>query len=82
VGINVWAGVKAPPPPPSAVGLLGFTLVVPEEDALDQIGRRANSRSLPFKKRGGILFIKDPSANPIRIVIERRFSFEELVPPE
>lgn len=39
IGLNIWAGRGAPPPPPQAVGLRAFSVVLPAESALES--RRA-----------------------------------------
>ena len=36
IGLNTWQGVGAPPPPPGAVGLEDFTVVLPEEAAFEE----------------------------------------------
>ncbi len=41
VGTNIWQGRGAPPPPPEAVGLAYFTLVVPDEAAVAAVAQRA-----------------------------------------
>lgn len=40
LGLNVWAGVGAPPPPEDAAGLLAFTLAIPGAAALDEVVAR------------------------------------------
>lgn len=40
LGVNVWAGAGAPPPPSDAVGLLSFGLVLPNEEAWQVLHRR------------------------------------------
>jgi catechol 2,3-dioxygenase len=37
IGLNIWAGVGAPPPPPDVVGLYAFTLELPDEAALQAL---------------------------------------------
>jgi catechol 2,3-dioxygenase len=34
VGLNTWAGVGAPPPPPGALGLRHYVVTLPDEAAL------------------------------------------------
>lgn len=78
VGTNIWAGRGAPPPPPDAVGLRAFRLVVPDEAAWEGIRARATAAGLPVRERGGVLFLQDPSANPVRVAVGDRFAPEEL----
>ena len=35
LGLNTWAGAGAPAPPPGARGLRSFTIVLPDEAALE-----------------------------------------------
>jgi len=78
VGTNTWAGRGAPPPPPDAVGLRAFTLVVPDEAAWEGIRARAVAAGLPVREEAGVLFLQDPSANPLRVTVEGRFAPAEL----
>lgn len=78
VGTNIWAGRGAPPPPPDAVGLLAFTLVVPDEAAWAGVRDRARAAGVLLRERPGVLWLRDPSMNPLRVTVEGRFSGEEL----
>ncbi len=49
LGMNVWAGVGAPPPPPDSVGLRYFTLLLPDEAEVEQLGARLQAQSVPFQ---------------------------------
>lgn len=79
VGTNVWAGRGAPPPPVDAVGLRAFALVVPDEAAWAGIRARALAAGLPVREGPGVLFLRDPSANRLQVVLEDRFVPEEGV---
>ncbi len=79
VGTNIWAGRGAPPPPADAVGLRAFTLVVPDEAAWAGIRARALAAGLSVREGPGVLFLRDPSANPLQVVLEDRFILEEGV---
>jgi catechol 2,3-dioxygenase len=37
IGLNIWAGVDAPLPPPDAVGLSSYALQLPDDSALDAL---------------------------------------------
>lgn len=41
IGVNVWAGRGAPPPPDDAVGLISFSVEVPDRMTVEQIRARA-----------------------------------------
>ncbi len=40
IGVNVWAGRGAPPPPPEAAGLLGVGIYVPDQKTIETLARR------------------------------------------
>ena len=67
VGLNVWAGVGAPPPPPDQAALRRATLEVDGEDALDRVeARLADSGHEPVRDEGRVL-VNDPSRNPLEL---------------
>ena len=43
LGLNVWAGEGAPPPPPGAAGLAGFTIQLPTAADLKAVLDRARA---------------------------------------
>ncbi len=49
IGINVWAGRGAPPPPPDAVGLLRTGIYVPTAKAMTVLENRFAENKLPFE---------------------------------
>ncbi|MEJ2679698.1 MAG: VOC family protein, partial [Gemmatimonadota bacterium] len=67
VGLNVWAGAGAPPPPENAVGLLDFAVVVPEEDARAAVVERARRDGRPVQDDGGVARITSPDTLPVLI---------------
>lgn len=69
IGLNTWAGVGAPPPPDNAVGLNWFTIVFPDQDALQATAVRLQSADIPYEKRGDGLFLRDPANNGILLSI-------------
>lgn len=65
IGTNIWQGEGAPPPPPDATGLRYFTIILPDQSALDEVVarvRQADITTEPFEN--GVLF-HDPSHNGI-----------------
>jgi catechol 2,3-dioxygenase len=46
LGINTWAGAGAPPPPPEAVGLLSFSLQIPDGAAWRAVLARMAARGM------------------------------------
>jgi catechol 2,3-dioxygenase len=68
IGLNTWAGVGAPPPPPNAVGLQYYTIVIPNKTELETILTRLRiSGSLVEQHNEGWL-VQDPSKNGILLV--------------
>jgi len=63
IGLNTWAGVGAPPPPPGAIGLRHFVVRVPDERALGRLVARITAAGIPIEDHAGGLLIRDPSAN-------------------
>ncbi len=71
LGFNTWAGQNAPPPPPDAVGLRYFTIVLPHADALTAEVKQLESAGIDFKEKNGIVFLRDPSGNGLVLTTHR-----------
>jgi catechol 2,3-dioxygenase len=69
VGANTWAGEGAPPPPPGALGLRWFEVVVPSRDELSAIERRLGDAGYGLGEDDGALEVADPSANRVRLSV-------------
>lgn len=65
IGLNTWAGVGAPPPPPGAIGLKHFTVVLPDADALASVEKRVKASGIEPEAIEGGLLIRDPAKNAI-----------------
>lgn len=65
LGLNTWAGVGAPPPPPDAARLLDFELILPDADALAQTVARLEQASLTIAAAGAGWRLADPSMNQV-----------------
>ena len=65
IGLNTWAGVGAPPPPPGAVGLRHFVVSLPDEAALAAVAERLITAGVTPEPREGGLLIHDPAKNAI-----------------
>lgn len=65
LGLNTWAGVNAPPPPPDAVGLRYFTVNLPDAKALAAVVERIEQAGVAFKEKEGIVFLRDPAQNGV-----------------
>jgi catechol 2,3-dioxygenase len=64
VGLNTWAGEGAPAPPPGARGLRSYTIVLPDEAALQRTLAAAGDSGIePGEDEDGRTFVADPSGN-------------------
>ena len=70
VGLNTWAGVGAPPPPPEAAQLRWYQLRLPDAAALLTIIQRAQAYNWPVQSQGSGFFIQDPAQNTIMLTVQ------------
>ncbi|HEX9013681.1 MAG TPA: hypothetical protein VF813_09205, partial [Anaerolineaceae bacterium] len=75
VGINIWAGRGIPQPPPGAVGLVAFSLELPDkgswQQAVDRVrGSGAELAALASPETGEFGLVKDP--NGISVALTSR----------
>lgn len=71
LGLNTWAGVNAPPPPPDAVGLRYFTINLPDAAALTAEVERIEGAGVAFREKDGIVFLRDPAQNGVVLSVGR-----------
>ena len=64
VGLNTWAGVGAPSPPPDARGLVRFEVVLPDEADVAEAAQRLSRMGATERVVGGVL-AADPSGNAV-----------------
>lgn len=75
LGLNVWAGQGAPPPPPEAVGLLAFSLSLRDEDTWQILRDRVQASGIRIDRPGngasesGFL-VRDPAGNGVELQFE------------
>jgi catechol 2,3-dioxygenase len=67
LGVNTWTGVGAPPPPEDALGMRWYEILLPNQDDLDQLVLRLIQNDVRFDERERDIFLRDPSANGIRL---------------
>jgi catechol 2,3-dioxygenase len=65
LGLNTWAGVGAPPPPPDAAGLRYFAVVLPDAAALEQVAARTRAAGIAAEQTDNGLLLRDPSQNGV-----------------
>jgi catechol 2,3-dioxygenase len=71
IGTNVWQGVGAPPPPAAAIGLRHFTVVLPNEAALQRVLDRVKSEEVSVEQTENGVLIHDPSQNGVLLTTEK-----------
>lgn len=69
IAVNVWNGVDAPPTPPNMVGLEHFTIVLPDEDKLEEVKLNLQAIDASFHESQGEINTTDPAGNRIKLVI-------------
>lgn len=69
IGLNVWQGVGAPPPPANAVGLRYFTVSLPDQKALDEVTARIAAAGIPANQTEHGLLVQDPSQNGVMLTL-------------
>jgi catechol 2,3-dioxygenase len=69
IGFNTWMGEGAPPPPPDALGLRYFTVVLPDESELESaMGRLERAGVAAERSEQGVL-VRDPSQNGVMLTV-------------
>lgn len=63
IGMNIWAGVGAPPPPENATGLRWFEILLPNAAELEAIQSRLQAAGVSGEVQEGGLLVRDPSQN-------------------
>ena len=65
IGMNTWAGVNAPPPPADAVGLRWYEVLLPNQDALEQVKGWLVETAVSFTPTSDGILLRDPAQNGI-----------------
>jgi catechol 2,3-dioxygenase len=74
IGLNTWLGEGAPPPPPDALGLRHFTIVLPSREELDKIAQRVREAGVESEQTAGGMLIRDPFRNGILLSTSEKMS--------
>lgn len=68
IGLNIWAGRGAPPPPANAVGLESFQVAIPDTESRQTLVERLQQAGIPLARLAdGSLRLQDPDGNPIEV---------------
>jgi catechol 2,3-dioxygenase len=65
IGTNVWQGVGAPPPPPDAIGLRYFTVILPDGETLQQVVERVRQAGIAMTETDHGVLLHDPAQNGV-----------------
>jgi catechol 2,3-dioxygenase len=65
IGFNTWVGEGAPPPPPGALGLRYFTIVLPDPAELKRVVERLQDAGVVIEKSEQGFSVQDPSKNTV-----------------
>ena len=65
IGLNTWAGVGAPPPPPGAIGLDHFDVVLPDQAPVAASIERVRASGIPADPYADGLLVRDPAGNAL-----------------
>jgi len=65
LGLNTWAGVGAPPPPPDAAGLRHFAVRLPDTATLHAVQERLQEAGIATESHASGLLAADPSGNRV-----------------
>jgi len=71
IGLNTWAGVGAPPPPPGSIGLDHFEVLLPSDAAVHDVRDRLRAAAIPIEDASDGFIVRDPARNAIRITSPR-----------
>lgn len=74
IGLNIWAGKGAPPPPPNAVGLLSFSISIPDLDALQILKERLRAADFSIEDKSAsvnqtTILTRDQDGNGVQIIV-------------
>lgn len=69
IGLNTWAGVGAPPPPPGTVGLRCFTILLPDEPARGEVVQRLEFAGVSVSKEDDAISVQAPSQNSLLLKV-------------
>ena len=61
LGLNTWHSAGSSPPPPGAIGLRHYEVVLPSSEALDAIVARMRRAGVPVAEHADGVMVRDPS---------------------
>lgn len=74
IGLNIWNGAGAPPPPAGAQGLRSFTVYQPTVQALNVLRQRLAAEQIATEDREHGFLVRDPAKNGILFELDPQSS--------
>ncbi len=65
LGLNIWNGAGAPPPPPDAIGLRYYGIVLPDLAELQKVAGRVQAAGIAAEEMEQGFLLRDPSQNGV-----------------
>ena len=69
IAFNIWSGINATQAPAGSSGLRWFTIVVPDENTLDEVRSRLTHHHYEFAEIPDGIESRDPSGNLVKVVL-------------
>ncbi|MCZ2127634.1 MAG: VOC family protein [Anaerolineales bacterium] len=73
IGLNIWQGRNAPPPPSDAVGLRCLTIAYPNLSARAEVVARVEAAGIPYNQTDEGILLQDPSQNGVLLRVANNF---------
>jgi catechol 2,3-dioxygenase len=70
IGFNTWVGEGAPPPPPEALGLRYFTVVLPNTTELESVVGRVRQAGIATMQTEDGRLVRDPSQSGVLLTAQ------------
>ncbi|MFZ4454100.1 VOC family protein [Salibacterium aidingense] len=68
IGLNIWAGKDAPPPPEHAAGLKEYTVLLPDVQTLANVRHRLEQEGISYQQEKASIVSRDPSGNQVQLL--------------
>jgi catechol 2,3-dioxygenase len=65
LGLNIWNGAGAPPPPPDSLGLRYYSITLPNLAELQKLAGRVQEAGIPAEEMDEGFLLRDPSHNGV-----------------
>jgi catechol 2,3-dioxygenase len=69
LGLNIWDGAGAPPPPEGAIGLRHFSIVLPNQKELETVAGRVQEAGFGLEEADEGFMLHDPSRNGVLLTV-------------